>query len=181
MRKRDPIATQPLAAEAATAWRAAKERLETPERGRTYWLATVRPDGRPHVMPLLGLWLDGAFYFITGEQTRKGKDLARNPRCVVTASSQTLPALDLIIEGDARKVTDDATLHRVTDAYAATMQWELEVRDGAVVGPNAPTAGPPPYAVFAVTPTTVFGLPGIAGTEEGRGLAGAFSPTRWRF
>jgi len=170
-----------LAADDAIPWPAARERLETPERGRTYWLATVRPDGRPHVMPLLRLWLDGAFYFITGEATRKGKDLARNPRCVIAASSHSLPALDLIVEGDARKVTDNATLHRVTDAYASTMQWELTVRDGAVFGPNAPTAGPPPYAVFALTPTTVFGLPGIAGTEEGRGTAGAFSPTRWRF
>jgi nitroimidazol reductase NimA-like FMN-containing flavoprotein (pyridoxamine 5'-phosphate oxidase superfamily) len=44
-----------------------------------YWLATVRPDGRPHVMPLLRLSLDGAFYFITGESTRKGKNLAGDP------------------------------------------------------------------------------------------------------
>ena len=57
----------------------------------------------------------------------------------------------------------------------------LEVRDGSVFGPNAPTARPPPYAVYALMPTTVFGLPGIAGTEEGIGTAGAFSPTRWRF
>jgi hypothetical protein len=61
------------------------------------------------------------------------------------------------------------------------MGWPLEVRDGGVFGPNAPTAGPPPYAVYALMPTTVFGLPGIAGTEEGVGSAGAFSPTRWRF
>jgi hypothetical protein len=50
-----------------------------------------------------------------------------------------------------------------------------------VFGPNAPTAGSPPYAVFQLTPTTVFGLPGIAGTEGGEGVAGSFSPTRWRF
>ena len=69
----------------------------------------------------------------------------------------------------------------MTEAYGSTMQWPLEVDGGGVVGPNAPTAGPPPYAVFELTPTTVVGLPGIAGTEEGVGSAGSFNPTRWRF
>jgi hypothetical protein len=183
MTERAPAAEQPLVGEdgTATPWAAARQRLEHPERGRTYWLATVRPDGRPHVMPLLGLWLDDAFYFVTSETTRKGQNLAHDPRCVITTSSTALPALDLILEGDARKVTDDATLQRVVGAYRSFMEWPLEVQDGLVVGPNAPTAGPPPYAVYALTPATVFGLPGIAGTEEGVGSAGAFTPTRWRF
>jgi hypothetical protein len=144
-------------------------------------LATVRPDGRPHVVPLLGLWLDDAFYFLTGETTRRGKNLAGNSRCVMTVSSQMLPALDIVVEGICRKVSDDATLQRVAKAYQETMDWPLTVRDGAVLGPSAPTAGPPPYAVFALTPTTVFGLPGIAGTEDGVGKEGSFTPTRWRF
>jgi hypothetical protein len=182
MTERTPVAEQPLAGEAmATPWAEARERLEHPEPGRTYWLATVRPDGRPHIMPILGLWLDSAFYFITGETTRKGKNLAGDPRCAITTSSTTLPALDLILEGEARQVADDARLQRVAEAYGSTMGWPLEVRDGAVFGPNAPTAGPPPYAVYELRPTTVFGLPGIAGTEQGVGSAGAFSPTRWRF
>lgn len=182
MTERTPIAEQPLTDEAiATPWTEARARLEHPEPGRTYWLATVRPDGRPHVRPLLGLWLDGAFYFVTGETTRKGKNLAGDPRCVITVSSPTLPALDLILEGEAQKVADDARLQRVADAYGSTMDWPLEVRDGGVFGPNAPTAGPPPYAVYELTPTTVVGLPGIAGTEQGVGSAGAFSPTRWGF
>jgi hypothetical protein len=182
MTERTPVTEQPLTEDATTTpWAEARARLENPERGRTYWLATVRGDGRPHVMLLLGLWLDDAFYFITGETTGKGKNLAGDPRCVITSSSTTLPALDLILEGDARKVADEAELKRVADAYGSTMGWPLEVRDGGVFGPNAPTAGPPPYAVYALMPTTVFGLPGIAGTEEGVGSAGAFSPTRRRF
>jgi hypothetical protein len=60
------------------------------------------------------------------------------------------------------------------------MEGPLEVREGAVFGPNAPTAGPPPYAVFELTPTTVIGLPGLAGMEK-TGNAGSISPTRWRF
>src|SRR5215211_4013161 len=100
MTERTPVAEQPLTDGAKTTrWAEARQRLENPERGRTYWLATVHPDGRPHVMPLLGLWLDDAFYFITGETTGKGKNLAGDPRCVITCSSTTLPALDLILEG----------------------------------------------------------------------------------
>jgi hypothetical protein len=116
----------------ATAWTSARERLENPERDRTYWLATVHPDGRPHVVPLLGLWLDDAFYFLTGETTRRGRNLSHAPRCLMATSSTTLPALDLIVEGNCRKVREDATLHRVAEAYGAKMAWPLEVRDGAV-------------------------------------------------
>jgi nitroimidazol reductase NimA-like FMN-containing flavoprotein (pyridoxamine 5'-phosphate oxidase superfamily) len=185
MGERKPVAEEPMvAADApATPWAQADERLSTPERERNYWLASVRPDGRPHVMPILGLWLDGAFHFITGERTRKGRNLAGNPQCVVAASSKALPALDVIIEGHATRVTNEDKLRRLADAYGSELHWPLEVRDGAVVGDNAPTAGPPPYAVFEVTPTTVFGLPGIAGTEEGtsEGSEGTFTPTRWRF
>src|SRR5215210_970315 len=182
MTERTTVTEQPLTDDAtATPWTAARERLENPEPGRTYWLATVRPDGRPHVRPLLGLWLDAAFYFITGESTRKGKNLAGDPRCVITAGSTTLPALDLILEGDARQVADEATLQGVAEAYGSRMGWPLEVRDDVVVGPSAPTAGTPPYAVYELRPTTVFGFPGIAGTEQGVGSAGALSPNRWRF
>ncbi len=182
MTRRTPVSEQPLVGDAtATPWAEARERLENPEQDRTYWLATVRPDGRPHVVPLLGRWLDEAFYFLTGETTRRKKNLAGSSQCVMTVSSQMLPALDLVVEGNCRKVSDDATLQRVAKAYQKTMDWPLTLRDGAVFGPSAPTAGPPPYAVFALTPTTVLGLPGIAGTEEGVGKAGSFTPTRWRF
>src|SRR5688572_17729954 len=98
----------------AAPWSLAQERLEHPEHARTYWLATVRPDGAPHVMPLIGTWLDEAFYFVSSEKARKGRNLAGEPRCVVTGSSTTLPSLDLIIEGRAERVTDEATLNRVT-------------------------------------------------------------------
>lgn len=130
-------------------------------------------------MPLIGLWLDGAFYFLTGEKTRKGRNLATSPPCVVALSSTTLPSLDVILEGEARKVTDDAKLRRLVDAYGSRMRWPLELRDRGIFGPNAPTAGPPPYAFIELIPTTVIGLPGLAGTEEG--TAGSLTPTRWRF
>src|SRR5687768_10596429 len=109
MAERVPMSEQPLVPSGATAtpWAKALERVDNPEKYRTYWRTTVRAGGRPHVMPLLGLWLDGAFYFVTGEATRKGENLPGNPQCVVTFGSQTVPALDLIIEGKAVRVTDD--------------------------------------------------------------------------
>jgi hypothetical protein len=175
-----PVVEQSLGdGQSATSWSEGRQRLEKWEQDRIYWLATVSPDGRPHVRLILGLWLDGAFYFITAETTRKARNLAADPRCVIASSSTALPAVDVVVEGDAFKVTDDAKVRRVADAYASTMQWPLEVRDGAVLGPNAPTAGPPPYAVFELRRKTVVGLPGVAGMGEGQ--AGSFSPTRWGF
>ena len=97
---------------------------------------------------------------------------------MLTTSSTTLPELDLILEGEARKVTDEATLQHVAEAYRSTMDWPMEVWEGTVVGPNAPTAGPSPYADYELTPAIVYGLPGITGTEQGEGRAGTFSPTR---
>jgi hypothetical protein len=188
MAERTPVDAQLLIADDAptTPWADVNARLETPEANRTYWLATVRPDGRPHVMPnvmpILGLWLDGAFYFTTGETTRKGQNLAVTPQCVMAVSIQSLPSLDVIVEGEAVKVTDNAKVQRVADAYASTLHWPLTVHDGLVVGDGAPTAGPSPYAVFALTPTTVFGLPGLTGMdEEGEDQKAPIVPTRWRF
>ena len=57
---------------------------------QVYWLSSVRPDGRPHVTPLLGVWLDGALYFCTGPTERKARNLAQNPCCVLTTGRNTL-------------------------------------------------------------------------------------------
>jgi len=173
------IAKAALTERGSAPWSLAETRLSNPEPARTYWLATVRPDGSPHVMPVIGMWLDDALYFITGEKTRKGRNLSHEPRCVITVSSTTLPSLDLIIEGVAARLTDEDSLRRVTSAYRR-LGWPLELRDGRVVGPNAPTAGPPPYSVFRVAPTTIFGLPGTAGMDK-FDPADLPRPTRWDF
>jgi hypothetical protein len=147
-------------------WSLAEERLGNPERPRTYWLATVNPDGAPHLMPLIGMWLDGALLFLSGEGTQKGRNLAREPRCVIAVGTTTLPSLDLIMEGKAQRITDQDTLRQVVEAFGTKLEWPLEASDGGVTGPNAPTAGPPPYAVFRLEPTRVFGLPGMLGMEQ---------------
>ena len=174
------VDAQALTDRGAAPWATAEERLENPERPRTYWLATVRGDGRPHVMPIIGMWMEGAFYFISGERTQKARNLAREPRCSVVTGTTTLPSLDLIVDGVAAMVTDEATLRSVTEAFRTKMEWPLEVRDGRVHGPNAPTAGPPPYAIWQVRPSTVIGLPGMTGMEE-FAPEDLPRPTRWDF
>jgi hypothetical protein len=145
-------------------WRQVRERLEAgitqvPETDgldrHTCWLATVLPDGRPHGMPLGVLWVDDAFYFNARSGTRKAKSLARDPRCVLTVAMHDF---DLVFEGEAVKVVDEPKLNRIVGAYAAS-GWQPTVRDGALYAEySAPSAGRPPWHVYEVTPTTVFGL-----------------------
>jgi Pyridoxamine 5'-phosphate oxidase len=172
------IDAQALTDRGADPWATAEKRLENPERPRTYWLATVRGDGWPHVMPIIGLWMEQKFYFVSGERTRKARNLARDSRCVVVTGTTALPSLDLIVDGVAAIVTDEAKLRRVTEAFRSKMEWPLEVRDGRVHGPNAPTAGPPPYAVWEVRPSSVIGLPGMIGMEQFK-PEDLPRPTRW--
>ena len=110
------------------------------EEAEVYWLTTVRPDGRPHVTPLLAIWLDGALYFSTGASERKAKNLAQNAHCVLTTGCNALnEGLDLVVEGDAATMRDEATLQRVADLYAAKYgpDWRFTVRDGAFQGAAA--------------------------------------------
>ena len=169
MAEKEPVAEKlPSNAEHATptAWEEARRRLAE---GQWYWLATTRPDGRPHVMPVLAVWLEGALYFSARAITRKGKNLAHNAHCVMTVDSGDV---HLVVEGEAAKISDNAKLQRVAEVYASKYGWHVTVRDGVFDAEyGAPTAGPPPFNVYEVTPSRVFGF----GTDE------TFSPTRWRF
>jgi nitroimidazol reductase NimA-like FMN-containing flavoprotein (pyridoxamine 5'-phosphate oxidase superfamily) len=156
-------------------WDRVRERLEQewreqgPDRdnAHTHWLATTRPDGRPHVMPVGVALLDGAFYFSSGKSTRKSKNLAQNPNCVITLAAK---GIDLVLEGEAAKVTDDAKLHRMAEVFAS-VGWAPTVEDGAFVHEfSAPSAGPPPWDLYEFTPKTIFGL---ANAEP-------YGATRWR-
>jgi hypothetical protein len=147
-------------------WSRALEALEND--AGTYWLATVRPDGRPHVAGVGALWVDDRYYFVSGAGTRKSRNLAANPNCVISAS---LPGLDLIIEGTAAPVEDEATLRRIADLYAS-QGWPASVHDGAITAPySAPSAGPPPWALYVVTAHSAFA---VASAEP-------HGATRWRF
>jgi hypothetical protein len=136
----------------------------------TCWLATVRPDGRPHVMPLGVLQLDGAFYFTSGAGARKAKNLAQDPHCVITVATRDF---DLVLEGTAVKVTDPAEVARVAEAFRAD-GWPASVDESGTsltAAYSAPSAGPPPWDVYEFTPETVYAL----GASEPGGA------TRWRF
>jgi hypothetical protein len=81
---------------------------------------------------------------------------------------------DLVVEASASKVRDAATLERVAGAYASVYGWRVTVREGAFDGTEgAPTAGPPPYDVYELSPVKAFAF--------GIDAAMTFVPTRWRF
>lgn len=161
----DSIATNGI--EKTTPW---PEALEQLAQVNQYWLTTVRPDGRAHVMPLFGVWLDDAMYFTSNPDRRKARNLASNSRCVIAARADRL---DLVLEGEAVRVRDEATLRRIVDAYKAKYGWPLTIRDdgGFEASFGAPSAGRPPYEPYRFTPRVGFGL----------GTAEPFGATRWRF
>jgi nitroimidazol reductase NimA-like FMN-containing flavoprotein (pyridoxamine 5'-phosphate oxidase superfamily) len=149
----------------AVPWTEAEQRLQN---AGVYWLSTVRPDGRPHVTPLIGVWLEGALYFDTVYPDRKAKNLAANPNVVITTGSNALrDELDIVVEGEAVVVRDEAKVSRVGDAFVAKYgePWRLPGLDGV--------------NLFEVAPATAFGFG--RGDAVGPPPHGGFSQTRWRF
>ena len=92
----------------AVAWSDTRQVLEDAE---LFWVTTVRPDGRPHSTPLVAVWLDDALYFCTGETEQKAHNLAANPHVLLTTGDNGWErGLDVVVEGAAVRVTDDALL-----------------------------------------------------------------------
>jgi general stress protein 26 len=148
----------------ATEWDQTRRVLETAE---LFWITTVRADGRPHVTPLVAVWLDGAIHFTTGADEQKGINLRGNPHVVLTTGCNSWDAgLDVMVEGDAVPCTDDATLQRLAKAWTKKWngQWQFDARDGAFHH-EAGVA-----LVFSVTPRKVLAF--------GKGT---FTHTRHRF
>jgi hypothetical protein len=113
--------------------------------------------------------LDDALYFTTGRTERKAKNLAQNTHCVVTTGCNVAEGLDVVVEGDAARVTDEARLQRLADEYVVKYDqlFRFTVRDGAFHIEGSETE----VLVYELAPTTSFGF--------GRG--DSFSQTRWRF
>ena len=88
-------------------WSHAEKRLE---KSRSYWICTARPDGRPHSMPVWGMWVDGALWFGTGTGTRKAKNLKRNPAVSIHLES----ADDMVVFESRVEKVDTATLDKAT-------------------------------------------------------------------
>ncbi|WP_433268807.1 pyridoxamine 5'-phosphate oxidase family protein [Actinosynnema sp. CS-041913] len=147
-----------------TPWSTAEERLATAE---LFWLSTVRPDGRPHVTPLLAVWHGGALHVCTGQDERKARNLAENPQVVLTTGTNALHGgLDVVVEGEATRVVDPTELQALADVWEAKYgpDWHFDVADGGFANPHGVAL------VFRVEPATAFGF----------GKA-PYSQTRWRF
>lgn len=140
-----------------------------PER-HTCWLATINPDGAPHVTGVGAIWVDGAFWFETGERTRKGRNLARDPRCTLSLATHEF---DLVVDGDAARVADPATVAAMAQRWAAE-GWPCRVDESGralTAEYSAPSAGPPPWRVYRITPRRATALETV---EPG-------GATRWDF
>jgi Pyridoxamine 5'-phosphate oxidase len=134
----------------------------------TFFLGTVRPDGRPHTAGIGALWHDGNLYITSGPETRKARNLAVNPACTIAVK---LAGIDLVLEGEATRITDQPTLETVASLYRQG-GWPAQVERDAFTAPySAPSAGPPPWQLYRFTFHTAFGV----ATAEPNGA------TRWRF
>ena len=136
----------------------------------TCWLTTIDPDGAPHVTGIGASWLDETFWIVTGMTTRKGRNLARDPRCSLSLATEQF---DLVVEGEANLVDDSATVERLA-VKAAEEGWPARVDDSGTAitaDYSAPSAGPPPWHVYRITARTATAL---ATVEPG-------GATRWRF
>lgn len=136
----------------------------------TSWLATVDVKGSPHVTAVGALWVDDGFWFQTGAGSRKGRNLARDPRCSLSISLQDY---DLTVEGQAQHVTDPQTVARLVAAYV-DQGWPARVDDsGTAITADfsAPSAGSPPWHLYRIVATSAVAV--MAGEPGGA--------SRWDF
>jgi general stress protein 26 len=146
----DKIYSDPTAT--AVRWEETRRALETAE---LFWISTVRADGRPHVTPVVGAWAEEAIWFSTGVDEVKFANLRVHPHVVLTTGCNRWDqGLDVVVEGDAVRVTDDAVLSRIAGAFTTKWdgRWKFTARDGCFRGLD----GSGEAMVFSVTPAKVF-------------------------
>jgi nitroimidazol reductase NimA-like FMN-containing flavoprotein (pyridoxamine 5'-phosphate oxidase superfamily) len=119
-----------------TDWTEGRRHIEEAE---VFWLSTVRPDGRPHVTPLLAVWHADAMYFCTGPEERKAKNLQQNPQCILTTGQNGLDGLDVVVEGQAAEVGDGAERQTPRPFSASPRASSSARRGGALVDPATTT------------------------------------------
>jgi pyridoxine/pyridoxamine 5'-phosphate oxidase len=107
-------------------WSWATERLV---QSHNYYLATTREDKRPHVMPVWGVWIENAFYFSSGRESRKARNLAANPYCSVCTEKLNE---SVVIEGTVEVVPSSSIPPNVADAYFAKYAWKLDPQIGSI-------------------------------------------------
>jgi hypothetical protein len=150
----------------ATRWEETQRVLEQAD---LFWISTVRTSGRPHVTPLVAVWLDDAIHFATGPTEQKAVNMRTNRYVTLTTGcNQWEGGLDIVVEGEALQVTDEDLLTRLAAAWATKWdgRWHYEVQDGAF----RHEGGTGVVLVFSVTPTKVLAF-----------AKGTFGQTRHRF
>ncbi len=136
------------------------------EGAELFWISTVRADGRPHVTPLPAVWRDGALHFCTGASEQKGVNLGHNAHCTLTTGNNAWKTgLDVVIEGEAHRVTDDVRLAELAEAWESKYDgdWHFDVANGAFQGTGGEAL------VFEVIPTKILAF-----------SKGDFAQTRYR-
>jgi PPOX class probable F420-dependent enzyme len=136
----------------AVSWEETRRLLEVAE---LVWLTTVRADGHPHMTPVVPAWTGGTLYFTTGEREQKYVNLQANPHVVLmTGSSDWNNGIGVVVEGKAVRVTDEAELGRVAEAFTVRWdgRWRFAVRDGGFYNQGAEL----PCAAFGITPAKAF-------------------------
>jgi nitroimidazol reductase NimA-like FMN-containing flavoprotein (pyridoxamine 5'-phosphate oxidase superfamily) len=150
----------------ATGWEETRRALEQAE---LFWISTVRADGRPHVTPLVAVWLEDAIHFATGPLEQKALNLRSNRHVTLTTGcNEWEGGLDVVIEGEAVPVTDEQVLEHLAEAWAKKWdgRWRYEVRENVFRHEGGADA----VLVFSVTPA------------KARVFAkGTFGQTRHRF
>jgi hypothetical protein len=134
-------------------WSWAQKRLAE---SHNYWFVSSRPDGRPHVMPVWGVWLNGLFCFSTGKQSRKARNLRVSPHCVVVPESAEEAVM---LEGEAHKLLAPALRRQFNRMYRQKYDYDM---------------GDTKDPIYAVRPQVAFGI------VESQGKVGG-NPTRWLF
>jgi general stress protein 26 len=148
-----------------TDWDTTCRAIETAE---LFWLTTVRTDGRPHVTPVVAVWLDDALHFTTGAEEQKAANLLANAHVILTTGcNDWQQGLDIVVEGDALLVTGQAVLERLGEAWRAKWdgRWQYSAQDGHLHHPDGIDVLP-----YAVAPTKVLAF-----------AKGTFSHTVHRF
>ncbi len=116
----------------------------------TCWLATINENGSPHVTGVGALWADDTFWFETGQHTRKGRNLARDPRCSLSLATHEF---DLVVEGTAEQIKDPPTVASMARRWS-DQGWPARVDESGVALTaefSAPSAGPPPWTIYRLT------------------------------
>jgi PPOX class probable F420-dependent enzyme len=116
----------------------------------TCWLATTNPDGSPHVTGIGAKWHADTFWFVTGKASKKGRNLARDPRCSISTATDEF---EVVVEGAAELVEDPATVAKIAKLFADD-GWPCQVDETgvAITAPfSAPSAGGPPWSVYRLT------------------------------